>query len=248
MKKPQNIYDDSTFYKEYKEMRTTNLNANELIEIPIIKRMLPDLKNKKVLDLGCGNGTMSRYFIENGAKEVLALDISVNMINEAKEKNNLEGITYVIDGMENLDKINDKFDLVFSSLAFHYIEDFNKLMKDISNLLNDGGMLLFSQEHPTVTAPILNENTPKYTTIGDSRCFCLNNYNNNGKRLIHWNVDGVVKYHRNFSLTINTIINNNLEILQIEESTASKEAIALVDKYKYQKDRPYFLFIKAKKK
>ena len=50
MKKPQNIYDNSTFYKEYKEMRTTNLNANELIEIPIIKSMLPNLKGKKVLD------------------------------------------------------------------------------------------------------------------------------------------------------------------------------------------------------
>lgn len=248
MKKPQNIYDNSTFYKEYSEMRTTNLNANELIEIPIIKSMLPDLKGKKVLDLGCGNGTMSRYFIEQGACEVLALDISQNMINEAKEKNNLEGITYIIDGMENLDKINDKFDLVFSSLAFHYIEDFNKLMKDINNLLNDNGILLFSQEHPTVTASILNKDEKKYVTIGDTRYFYLNNYNNNGKRIINWNVDGVVKYHRNFSTTINTILNNNFELLQINESTASKEAIALVEKYKYQKDRPYFLFVKAKKR
>ena len=248
MKKPQNIYDNSTFYKEYKEMRTTNLNANELIEMPIIKSMLPDLKNKKILDLGCGNGTMSRYFIENGASNVFALDIYNNMINEAKEKNNLKGITYVVDGMENLDKINDKFDLVFSSLAFHYIEDFNKLMKDINNLLNENGILLFSQEHPTVTAPILDKDYKKYITVGEHRYFYLNNYNNNGKRLIHWNVDNVVKYHRNFSLTLNTIINNNFELIQIEESTASKQAIELIEKYKYQKDRPYFLFMKAKKR
>lgn len=248
MKKAQNIYDNSTFYNEYKEMRSTNLNANELIEIPIIKKMLPDLKGKKILDLGCGNGTMSRYFIENGATKVLALDISQNMINEAKEKNSLEGITYVIDGMENLDKINEKFDLVFSSLAFHYVEDFNKLIKDISNLLNNNGVLLFSQEHPTVTATILNPDQKKYVTIGDNRYYYLNNYNNNGKRLLHWNVDGVVKYHRNFSLTLNTIMNNNFELLQIEESTASKEAIELIEKYKYQKDRPYFLFVKAKRK
>ena len=248
MKKAQNIYDNSTFYNEYKEMRSTNLNANELIEIPIIKKMLPDLKGKKILDLGCGNGTMSRYFIENGATKVLALDISQNMINEAKEKNSLEGITYVIDGMENLDKINEKFDLVFSSLAFHYVEDFNKLIKDISNLLNNNGVLLFSQEHPNVTATILNPDQKKYVTIGDNRYYYLNNYNNNGKRLLHWNVDGVVKYHRNFSLTLNTIMNNNFELLQIEESTASKEAIELIEKYKYQKDRPYFLFVKAKRK
>ena len=45
----------------------------------------------------------------------------------------------------------------------------------------------------------------------------------------------------------NTLIKNNFTILEIKESTASKEAIDLVEKYKYQKDRPYFLFIKAQK-
>ena len=47
---------------------------------------------------------------------------------------------------------------------------------------------------------------------------------------------------------ISTIINNNFELLEIKESTASKEAIQLVEKYKYQKDRPYFLFVKAQKR
>ena len=85
--KTQNTYDNSQFYNEYKEMRDGTINANELIEIPIMKTMLPDLKGKRILDLGCGSGGMSKYFIENGANYVLALDISQNMINEAKEKN-----------------------------------------------------------------------------------------------------------------------------------------------------------------
>ena len=87
MDKPQNIYDNEKFYKDYRDMREKGLNANELIEIPIMKEMLPDLKGKKILDLGCGNGGMSKYFIEQGAKSVLAIDLSTNMINEAKEKN-----------------------------------------------------------------------------------------------------------------------------------------------------------------
>ena len=88
MKKAQNIYDNEKFYSEYRTMRETSLNANELIEIPTMKKMLPQIKGKRILDLGCGNGNMSAYFIENGAQEVVAIDISVNMINEAKEKNN----------------------------------------------------------------------------------------------------------------------------------------------------------------
>lgn len=247
MKKAQNIYDNETFYNEYKNMREMGVNANELLEIPVIKSMLPDLKNKTILDLGCGNGSMSRYFIEQGAKSVLAIDVSNNMINEAHEKNNLEGITYKVLGMENISKINLKFDLIFSSLAFHYIEDFDKLIFDIYNLLNEGGTLLFSQEHPIVTSTIYKQDMKKYTEIDNKRYFFLSDYNLVGERKIFWNVDGVIKYHRNFSSIANTIIKNGLVIQEINESDASDSVISVVEKYKYQKDRPYFIFIKAKK-
>lgn len=247
MKKSQNIYDNEHFYKEYREMREQNLNANELIEIPIMKSMLPDLKGKRILDLGCGNGAMSKYFIEQGASYVLALDISENMITEAKEKNNNPNITYDVLGMEKIDTIKEKFDLVFSSLAFHYIEDFDKLTTDINNLLNEAGILLYSQEHPTVLAPIYDLGTKNRIEINNKRYYLLNNYNENGKRAFLWNDCSVDKYHRNFECIINTLIKNNFTITQIKESTASQEAIELVEKYKYQKDRPYFLFVKATK-
>lgn len=248
MEKPQNIYDNNGFYNEYKEMRETHLNANELIEIPTIKSMLPDIKGKRILDLGCGNGTMSKYFADNGATYVLALDISKNMIEEAKEKNSHTNITYEVLGMEKISKIKDKFDLVFSSLAFHYIEDYNKLTNDINNLLNENGILLFSQEHPNATAPILELGMKNRVEINNNRYYLLNNYNNLGKRTFLWNDCEVTKYHRNFEQTINTLIKNNFNILEIKEPSASKEAIQLIEKYKYQNDRPYFLFIKAIKR
>ena len=247
MTKPQNIYDNTHFYKEYREMRESDLNANNLIEIPTIKAMLPDLKGKRVLDLGCGNGGMSKYFIDNGATYVLALDISKNMIDEAKEKHNHEKIKYDVLGMENISKIKEKFDVVFSSLAFHYIEDFNKLASDIEILLNDNGILLFSQEHPIATAAILDKDLDNKVEINNKRYYLISDYNFNGKREKIWNDSNVTKYHRSFSLLINTLIKNNFNIMEINESKPSEEAIRLVEKYKYQNDRPYFLFVKAQK-
>jgi len=149
--------------------------------------------------------------------------------------------------MEKISTIKDKFDMVFSSLAFHYIEDFDKLTKNISDLLNKEGILLFSQEHPTVLATKLELGVDKRIEINNKRYYLFSDYNDNGKRVISWNNCDVVKYHRNFEVIINTLIKNNLNIMQIKESIASEEAIKLVDKYKYQKDRSYFLFIKAKK-
>lgn len=247
MSKIQNVYDNNDFFKEYKSMRDRKINANELIEIPIMKKMFPDVKGKDVLDLGCGVGEMSRYCAKNGAKSVLGLDISNNMIGEARQNNDCPNVQFEVLGMEELDKIDKKFDVIFSSLAFHYIEDFEKLMKDISNLLNDGGILLFSQENPLVTASILEEGVSKYIEKNGKRIFALSDYNLIGERRIDWNINGVIKYHRNFSTVVNSIINAGMNIIEMQESYASEEAIKLVEKYKYQKDRPYFLFVKARK-
>ena len=247
MDKPQNIYDNETFYKEYRDMREKGLNANELVEIPNIKEMLPDLKGKRILDLGCGNGGMSKYFVNKGAESVLAIDLSVNMINEAKEKNSDEKITYVVLGMEDIEKIEGKFDMVFSSLAFHYVKDYDKLVSDIYNLLDENGILLYSQEHPIATAPKFHKEMKSSLFIDEKRYYVVSDYNDNGERKLFWNVDGVIKYHRNFSYIINTLIKNNYKLLEVKESTASKEAIKLNKKYENQMDRPYFMYIKAGK-
>lgn len=48
----QNIYDNETFFEGYKELRYREVNANVLFEIPTLLSLLPDLKGKRVLDLG----------------------------------------------------------------------------------------------------------------------------------------------------------------------------------------------------
>ncbi|MBR1988481.1 MAG: class I SAM-dependent methyltransferase [Clostridia bacterium] len=246
MRKIQNIYDDEKFFSQYKEMRDSKINANELIEIPTIKGMLPNLKGKKILDLGCGEGEMARFFIEKGAKKVVGIDVSQNMINEAK-KHEYKNLEFKILPMEEISSIDDKFDIVFSSLAFHYVEDYYKLMKDISSKLKKNGYLIFSQEHPLVTATIKTQDLPKYIEKDGKRYYYLSDYNDVGKRLIDWNVEGVVKYHRNFETIFSALKESNLRIEELLESKASEEAIKIVAKYKNLNNRPFFLFVKAKK-
>jgi ubiquinone/menaquinone biosynthesis C-methylase UbiE len=249
MEKPQNIYDESSFFNEYQTMRNKKINANELIEIPTIKSMLPNLKGKTVLDLGCGAGAMSQYFAKCGAKSVLGLDISSNMIGIAKSENTHKNVSFVELPMEDISSINKKFDVVFSSLAFHYIEDFDKLMKDIHKLLKSKGTLVFSQEHPLNTATILTSNEMEnYVFIDGKRYYLLSDYNNVSKREVHWNGQNVTKHHRNFSSILNSFVRAGFELEEIQEPMPSKEALSLVEKYKYQKDKPYFVFFRLRKK
>lgn len=85
--KPENIYDKNIFFNNYINLRNDqdNVSANEIIEMPAIYKELPDLKNKKVLDLGCGYGNNCKKAIDLGASYVLGTDISEKMIDLAKK-------------------------------------------------------------------------------------------------------------------------------------------------------------------
>ena len=63
----QNVYDNNEFFKSYIDMRGTEVNPNSLVEVPIIFSLMPDVKGKDILDLGCGYGKISKLFVENVA-------------------------------------------------------------------------------------------------------------------------------------------------------------------------------------
>lgn len=171
----QNIYDNNNFFNQYEELRkeNKNKNANDLIEIPNFRKLVPDVKNKSILDLGCGYGENDKYYKEQGAKYVLGTDISYKMLELAEINNKKDGVEFMKIAMEDISSINQKFDIIISSLAFHYIKDFDKLIEDCYNLLNDNGYLVFSQEHPITTCIKYTEHVKKGHTIIDDKYFGL---------------------------------------------------------------------------
>ena len=64
------------------------------------------------------------------------------MIKVAEENKNSEKIEYKVMSMNDIDKLNQKFDLVISSLAIHYVEDYDSLCKKVFNILNDNNVLV----------------------------------------------------------------------------------------------------------
>lgn len=248
---PENIYDNKSFFEDYINLRNDrdNLSVNELVEMPAIYAMFPDLKGKNVLDLGCGSGNNCMKSVELGASYVLGTDVSENMIKLAKETNNHPNIEYKKIAMEDISSINKTFDVVISSLAFHYVENYEKLIKDVFNLLNEDGILIFSQEHPLSTGTILNDECKSSSKIklGNKEYKLLSDYNINGSRIVNWLGSNYTKYHRNFSFLINTLINAGFKIEKIVEPIASEENVKRNPKYKNQLNMPYFIIIMAGK-
>ena len=243
----QNIYDNDTFLAGYSELRSREINSNNMLEQPAMKEMLPDQTGKAILDLGCGCGANCIDFIKNGASSVIGVDISEKMLSVAKEEAHHENIEYINMSMTDISKLNQKFDLVYSSLAFHYIEDFEKLCKDIYSLLNENGVLLFSQEHPLITATIDGNGHYNKDENGRKVSYTFSNYNEPGERYVHWYVDGVKKYHRTFSDTINALAKAGFKIEEVCEPQPQPWAMdkwpALYDEF----IKPSFLIVKARK-
>lgn len=220
----QNIYDNDIFFKKYWELRNNQDNYNILIEQTAIKKLLPDLKGKTILDLGCGYGNNCIDFINKGAVSVVGIDISYNMLEVAKKENSNELVEYMLMDMSEIGSLTQKFDLVFSSLAFHYVKDFTKLIYNIRSLLNAGGTLLYSQEHPYTTAPKVGPTWTK-DECGNKIHYNLSDYMHSGKRYSKWFIDNVEKYHRPISEVINSIISQGFIINNIVEPVPDKYAL-----------------------
>lgn len=249
--KIENIYDNKSFFDNYIDLRNdpNNIAANEVVEMPAMYDTLPNLKGKRVLDLGCGIGNNCIKAVELGASYVLGIDVSKNMIDVARETNFNEKITYKVLAMENISSLNEKFDIVISSLAFHYVENYEKLISDIYELLNNKGQLIFSQEHPLSSGTILNEacNSSSKLKLGGKEYKLLSDYNINGPRKVNWLGETYTKYHRNLSTLLNGIINHKFQICKVIEPIASDKNLKLNPKYKNQLNMPYFMIIVAKK-
>lgn len=246
MSNVQNIYDNEIFFEGYKKLRNNKINYNNIQEKPAMQSLLPDMVGKTILDLGCGFGENCVDFLNRGAARVVGVDISEKMLSIAKGDNAFANIEYIHLDMNDINTIGEKFDIVYSSLAFHYVKSFSKLLSNINYLLKDDGLLIYSQEHPLTTAP---KQGPIWT-LDENKIplfYNLSNYMESGERSVKWFVEGVIKYHRPFSEILNTLIETGFIIEKMLEPLPDEDDLELIPKMKKDIHKPNFLLIKAVK-
>lgn len=97
--------------------------------------------NKKILDIGCRDGSLTKYFFEGN--DVLGVDIDGNML--AVAKNNLGIKTILLDLNGDWEELqNKKFDVVFAGEVIEHLYYPDLVIKKIFDHLEDGGIFLGS--------------------------------------------------------------------------------------------------------
>ncbi len=243
---PHNKYDESVFFEKYSSMDRSKKGLEGAGEWHELEKLLPDFRDKRVLDLGCGFGWHCRYAVEKGASAVFGIDISQKMLNEAIEKTSSSKINYSCMSIEDIDFEENSFDVVISSLAFHYVESFEHIVDRVSRCLTRNGILVFSVEHPVFTAQ------------GPQDWYC----DKSGRKL-HWPVDSyfsegvreavflgekVVKYHKTLTTYMSSLINRGFEITGCVEPRPAKSLLETQSEMSDELRRPMMLLVSARKK
>ncbi|KAI8065257.1 methyltransferase domain protein [Gongronella butleri] len=205
-----NAYDRPGFYNEYKSLDRSQGGLAMAPEFPVLQKMLPaSFEQKAVLDLGCGYGWHCMYVVEHGAARVLGIDGSQNMLAVAEEKKlaiaHGDRITYKKLAIEQLGEIQGTtFDIVLSSLALHYVESFDDVVKNVHRLLKPGGLFVFSVEHPTCTAH--GPQTWHLDSDGNRQHWPVDHYFEEGERMTDFLGHDVKKYHKTVETYVSTLL------------------------------------------
>lgn len=236
----QNIYDQPAFFQGYSGLQRSLHGLAGMPEWPSVRALLPALKGKRVVDLGCGFGWFCRFAAEEGASAVLGIDLSEKMLARARSDNAHPSIEYRLGDLETLILPVGGFDFAYSALAFHYVVDFARLMKVVHGALTPGARFVFLIEHPIYMA----SRHPAWIIDAQGRkTWPVDRYSVEGERVTDWLAKGVVKQHRTMGTTLNTLIDTGFVIERLIEWSPSPEQIEETPALAEEKERPMFMIV-----
>ncbi|NOY35661.1 MAG: class I SAM-dependent methyltransferase [bacterium] len=147
------------FLEEYKKDKLwredvdgIHIRSDLLVSKRVLK-LLGNINAKKILDLGCANGKVSRWLAKRGAR-VVGVDLTGNLIEMAKEieKERRQGIEYFLGSAldEKLNLPYKKFDIVLALMLHLYFneKEFKKSLKTIHGRLAENGKFIYANIHP----------------------------------------------------------------------------------------------------
>jgi SAM-dependent methyltransferase len=107
----------------------------------VMLELWPRVAGLRVLDLACGTGRYSRLLAEQGAREVIALDFSAEMLRRTDHGSRVRA------SMMQLPFADAVFDVVVSGLAVGHADDIRAWASEVARVMRPGGTLLYSDFH-----------------------------------------------------------------------------------------------------
>lgn len=198
----------------------------------------------RVLDVGCGDGQVSRLAARLGAT-VIGIDPTWNCVSVAHQRG---GAAFAKAGAAALPFANDSFDAVVACLVFEHIQDVDDAIAEVSRVLEPGGRFCFFLNHPLLQ-------TPNSGWIDDFILDPPEQYWRIGPYLVEQESDEEVEkdvfipfIHRPLSRYVNTLAENGLYIERMLEPAPPPGFLALAQEYADAATIPRLLYLRTVKR
>jgi ubiquinone/menaquinone biosynthesis C-methylase UbiE len=227
------------------------------LNTPAFLELLPDVRGRLGLDVGCGEGHNTRLIAARGAR-MRAVDISTTFLRHAREEERRQplGIAYHCASAVALPFQGESFDFVTGVMSFMDMPDISRVLAEIHRVLRPGGFLQFSIEHPCFATPHRrNLRTP------DGRTYALEvgeYFTRLNGEIAEWTFsaappqirDGlrpfqVPRFTRPIGEWLNLLIGAGFAIERLEEPRPSDETVRRYPKLQDAQVVAYFLHIRA---
>lgn len=240
----QNIYDNPEFFANYACLGRSVAGLDGAPEWPALRALLPELRGARVLDLGCGFGWFCRFAAEQGAARVLGIDVSGRMLERARAMTSHDTVSYRRADAETLDLPATPFDLIYSALTLHYVENLDALLATLHRALVPGGSFVVSVEHPIYTAP----RRPGWSVDAEGqKTWPIDGYQTEGPRRTDWLAKGVIKQHRTIGTYVRMLLRTGFTLTHLEEWGPTEAQIAARPALAEERERPMFLLLAARR-
>ena len=236
------FYDDDEVFATYARHRAGAETANDTLDAPIIRELLGDVRHQDILVLGCGNAEFGRELLAAGATSYTGVDGSRNMVAVAAKTLSLTPAKIIHAQLEEFDYPVAQYSRVCARLVFHYLARLEPIFGRIHKALRPGGLLVFSVEHPLLTAYEAPEDDahPRENWIVD-------NYFDTGPRTTEWMGARVVKYHRTIEDHFLALKKSGFSVDSVRESRPVRANFQNESTYLRMRRIPLFLFMAASK-
>jgi SAM-dependent methyltransferase len=208
--------------------------------LPLAAELLTGVR--RLLDIGCGEGQISRLAARQGTKST-GIDPTGAQLRTAAERGG--GPCYAKAEATHLPFPDATFDAVVACLVFEHIDDVDGAIGEVSRVLLTKGRFVFFLNHPLLQTPgsgwiddhILME---QYWRIGP--------YLTEDTTLEEVAKDVVLPFvHRPLSRYVNTLAANGLLVTRMEEPSPPAGFLALAEEYEFAKTIPRLLVLETTK-
>lgn len=215
-------------YERYSQIKNGEDDSFSNVLVPNIISLLSPKAYDYLLDLGCGNGILTKK-LDAYAENIVGIDLAEKNIEIAQSNNIFPNINFFVADAENV-SFNYKFDCVISNMVLMDAMNIELIIKNVSVLLNNSGDFIFSITHPCYW-PIYWDYYKEDWFDYNKEIIIKNNFRIGKKRTVY----KTVHFHRPLEFYVKILKENHFIIEDLKELKGKNFNF------------PRFLLIKAKK-